>query len=86
MEQNQDDDEGGSENAYSNIKKEKSDSYRFDCAGVLHQSDMSLAFTDVQFVDDLVDPFLDQLKVLRTHALRAIDQKHNVCCGVATSW
>lgn len=47
---------------------------------------MSLAFTDVQFVDDLVYPFLDQLKVLRTHALRAIDQKHNVCCGVAASW
>lgn len=61
------------------------DTHLFDCTGVLHQSNMSFALRDVQFVNDLIDPLLDQLKVLRTHALRAIDQKHHIHCNVAAS-
>lgn len=47
---------------------------------------MSLAVRNIQFVDDLVDPLLDQLKVLRTDALRAINQEHHICRRVAASW
>lgn len=56
------------------------ESYLSDCAGVLHQSDVSLVFGDVQLVDDLVDPLLDQLEVLGADALGAVDQEHHVCC------
>lgn len=58
----------------------------FDRAGVLDQSDVGLAVRDFQFVNDLVDPLLDQLKVLRTDAFRAVDQEHHVCRHVAASW
>lgn len=64
----------------------KTGTYLFDCAGVLHQSNMSLVIRNIQFVNDLVDPLLDQLKVLRTNALRAIDQEHYIYCCVAASW
>lgn len=58
----------------------------FDRAGVLDQSDVGLAVRDIQFVNDLVDPLLDQLKVLRTDAFGAVDQEHHVCRRVAASW
>ncbi len=62
------------------------DTYLSDRAGVLHQSNVSLALRNIQFVDDLVDPLLDQLKVLRAHTLRAVDQEHHICRRVAASW
>jgi len=81
MEQNQDADKRGKDVPYSGVIK--TDPYLSDSAGVLHEPNMSLVLRDVQFVDDLVDPLLHQLKVLRTDTLRAIDQKHNICRGVA---
>lgn len=47
---------------------------------------MSLGVRNIHLVNDLVDPFLDQLKVLRSDALGAVDQEHNICRGVAATW
>lgn len=63
-----------------------SEPHLFDRAGVLHEPNVRLAVRDIQFVDDLVDPLLDQLKVLRTDAFRAVDQEHHIRRRVAASW
>lgn len=78
--------EGNKQLIYRRPCKLNTDSYLSDRARVLDKSNMSLAVGDVQFVNDLVDPLLDQLKVLRSDALGAIDQKHHICCSVAASW
>lgn len=68
------------------MKIANADTCLSDGAGVLNQSNVSLGLRNIQFVDDLVDPLLDQFEVLRTHALRAVDQEHYVCRCIAASW
>lgn len=68
------------------FKMSPAEPHLFDRAGVLDQSDMSLVVRDIQFINDLVDPLLDQLKVLRTDAFRAVNQKHHIGRRVAASW
>lgn len=68
------------------FKMSPAEPHLFDRAGVLDQSNVSLAVGDIQFVNDLVDPLLDQLKVLRADTFRAIDQKHHIDRHVAASW
>lgn len=73
-------------NRADGVKGSHSEPHLFDRAGVLHESHVRLAVRDVQFVNDLVDPLLNQLKVLRADAFGAVDQEHHIRCRVAASW